>query len=161
MSIKFGSAEQLVSRNEAAPDSMIYTITTWRLLVVSGWWLGLECWNVVNRDSSRFSSCERQPFSFVDHQNLPCALCCGSAIDTYGLSRHVKTCSWRRYQFFCLLSVLNCSAPMSAIVSKSCETLGLMETLATRSNLGFCFVEIGRVRCFSPLAHVFHVQFSA
>jgi hypothetical protein len=33
------------------------------LLVVSGWWLGLECWDVVkSRDSSRFSSCENAVF---------------------------------------------------------------------------------------------------
>jgi len=33
-----------------------------------------------------------------------------------------------------------------------------METLATCSNASFCFVEIGRVGCFSPLAHVFHIH---
>ena len=62
MSMKCGAAEQLVSRNEAAATPLIYSITTWRLLVVSGRWLGSECWDVLNRDSCRFSSCERQPF---------------------------------------------------------------------------------------------------
>ena len=63
----------------------------------------------------------KMQFSCVDHQYLPCALCCGSAIDTYALSRHVSTCSRRRYlyQFLCFLSVLNCSVPMSANVSKT------------------------------------------
>ena len=69
-----------------------------------GWWLGLECWDVVkSRDSSRLSTCEMQ-LSCVDHRYLPCALCCGSAIDTYALSRHVTTCSRRSTSPFAFLS---------------------------------------------------------
>ena len=120
-SVKFGSAKQLVSSHEAT-IKMIYTITTWRcssLFLVDDW-----DWNVEMLWRAGiplgFPAVKMQ-FSCVDHPYLPCALCCGSAIDTYALPRHVTTCSRRRYlyQFLCFLSFLNCSVPMSANVSKT------------------------------------------
>ena len=141
-SVKFGSTKQLVSRNEAAAaGKMIYTTTTWRcssLFLVDDWGWNIEMlWR-------------------ADHQYLPCALCV--VLPLIPMRCHGM---FTTKVLVPLLLLSFCFELWRAHVSKcqqNCETLWLLETLATCSNASFCFVEIGRVGCFSPLAHVFHIH---
>ena len=138
----FGSTKQLVSRNEAAAaGKMIYTTTTWRcssLFLVDDWGWNIEMlWR-------------------ADHQYLPCALCV--VLPLIPMRCHGM---FTTKVLVPLLLLSFCFELWRAHVSKcqqNCETLWLLETLATCSNASFCFVEIGRVGCFSPLAHVFHIH---
>ena len=60
--IRFGKAASFKKWGTGRKNDLHYYDVT-VLLVVSGWWLGLECWDVVkSRDSSRFSSCENAVF---------------------------------------------------------------------------------------------------